>query len=67
MSKIKKVFIDTENGSELEIYVTSRLTISICVDDYSGEHIIELDVPTAIAFSKELRKQINLAKEDGEG
>ncbi len=63
MSKIKKLFIDSENDTNLEVFATEGGKIVVLIDDHHGEHSILLDISTSIAFSKELRREINVAKE----
>lgn len=63
MSRVKKVFMDVEADCELQVWCTTENLIWIQVEDYQGVHWVMLDVSTAISFSKELRKEINLAKE----
>jgi|TARA_R110000824_G_scaffold378106_1_gene569561 hypothetical protein len=63
MSKIKKVFLDTIDETELQTCCSIDNDIFVIIENGMGEHIVILDVSTAIAFSKELRTQINLAKE----
>tara|TARA_R110000868_G_scaffold358670_1_gene620382 strand:+ start:1111 stop:1320 length:210 start_codon:yes stop_codon:yes gene_type:complete len=63
MSKIKKLFVDYEDDTSfLEIFCNSKGKISVRISDCIGEHIIAIDISTAISFSKELRKEINIAK-----
>ena len=63
MSNIKKLFIDSEDGTHLEVYCYEEGKVRILIDDFNGEHFINLDISTSIAFSKELRREINVAKE----
>ena len=63
MSKIKKLFIDSENDTHLEVFCCEEGKIVILIEDFQGEHSILLDISTSIAFSKELRREINVAKE----
>jgi hypothetical protein len=62
MSNIKKVFLDTTDETELQTWCSIDNDIFVIIENGMGEHIVILDVSTAIAFSKELRTQINLAK-----
>ena len=62
MSKIKKLFLDLESDKLLEVYCYNQGKLNISIHDDGGEHFIELDISTAIAFCKELRREINLAK-----
>jgi hypothetical protein len=61
MSKIKKLFVDYEDDTNLEVFA-SQSEIVVVISDYEGSHFINLDISTAISFSKELRKEINFAK-----
>ena len=63
MSKIKKVFIDSVDDTELEIFCTAKGEICININDHLINRCIFLDISTAIAVSKEIRKEINVAKE----
>jgi hypothetical protein len=62
MSKIKKLFLDCEDDTDLEVFCNHKGKIAIKIDNFQGEHIIAIDISTAISFSKELRKEINIAK-----
>lgn len=65
MSNIKKVFIDSSDGSELEVCCTGLgigKKISLSIKDDTGVNYVHLDISTAIAFAKEIRKEINKAK-----
>jgi len=46
----------------IEVYTNSQGRISIALDD-DNLNIIDLDISTAIKFSKTLRTEINKAKE----
>ena len=61
MSKIKKLFFDYQDQTNLEVF-SSKSEIVIVISDYEGSHFINLDISTAISLSKELRKEINIAK-----
>lgn len=61
MSKIKKFFCDYQDDTNLEVF-SSKSEIVIVISDYEGSHFINLDISTAISLSKELRKEINIAK-----
>ena len=61
MSKIKKLFVDYEDDTNLEVFA-SKSEIVVVISDYEGCHFINLDISTAISLSKELRKEINIAK-----
>lgn len=63
MSKIKKLFIDLESDTNLEVFCCEEGKIVVLIEDYQGKHFIELDISTSIAFSKELRREINVAKQ----
>ena len=63
MSKIKKLFLDSENDAHLEVFCYEEGKIVITIDDHHGEHSILLDISTSIALSKELRREINVAKQ----
>ena len=63
MSKIKKLFIDSENDTHLEVFATQEGKIAVLINDNQVEHCILLDISTSIAFSKELRREINIAKD----
>ena len=56
MSKIKKLFLDLESDKRLEVYCYNQGKLNISIHDDGGEHFIELDISTAIAFCKELRR-----------
>jgi len=62
MSKVKKVFIDLDDDTLMEVFCTEYDTIVVSIEGNNCSSI-ELDVSTAIAFSKQLRTVINLAKE----
>ncbi len=70
MSRFKKVFMGKECNSENEIQLTNTDQDEITIEmwDYYNEvnsesKEIRLDVSTAIALSKELRRLINEAKQ----
>jgi len=70
MSRFKKVFMGKECNFENEMQVTNTDLDEITIEiwDYHNElnsesKVIRLDVSTAIALSKELRRLINEAKE----
>ena len=62
MSKIKKLFLDSEDETNLEVFCNYKGQIVLVISDYEGSHLISVDISTAISISKELRKEINIAK-----
>ena len=63
MSNVRKIFRDSKSSDNVEILCYEKDVLFLVVSNNLGKHIVELDVSTAIAFSKELRKEINEAKE----
>jgi hypothetical protein len=62
MSNVRKFFRDSNCSNNVEISCYEEDVLFLVVSNNLGKHIIELNVSTAIAFSKELRKEINEAK-----
>lgn len=68
MANVKIVFVNPETKDELRTFVntSNRVYIGVNSDIHQGEFnsgYIELDVETAVRFSRELRRQIALLKE----
>jgi len=64
MANTKLIFLDKDNFTELECFATTSkgVVLKLTRED-SLEVEIELDISTAIKFSKTLRTNINIAKE----
>ena len=68
MVNVKLSFIDKEQENELQVYCNTENEIFIGINyENFGElnsGIIAIDIDTAIKFSKEIRKQIAIAKDN---
>ena len=68
MAKVKLSFICTDNENELQVFCNTENQIFIGINyENFGElnsGIIAIDIDTAIKFSKEIRKQIAIAKDN---
>lgn len=60
---VSKTFIDVDNSSDLEIQVMSNDTLDITIASTKGCESCTLDIPTAVALSKELKRLIAELKE----
>lgn len=67
MVNVKLSFTDKEQENELQVYcnTNNEIFLGINFEDFGNLNtaIIALNIDTAIKFSKELRKQIAIAKE----
>lgn len=68
MAQVKLIFFDTEEKNQLEVFSDINQGVTLLIQ---SEHTISqppqivrigLDIPTAVKFSKELRRQIAVSK-----